>query len=443
VSGRELLEREVTDALLESAASRPPDRLLANVLTNASGTRPSPLWLALLRERPMRLPTGVAVGSPMVRLATILLATLALAVGAAGALSVGASLLTSPAPARAYLGTFTTAGTMVEGRGNHSATLLGDGRVLLVGGNENHEAELYDPVSGAFDATGATVHHRSVHRAVLLGDGRVLILGGLAEGLDAGSPAELFDPSGGMFRVTGSMSIPREGFSATLLTDGRVLVAGGYADYPLIAATAEIYDPATGTFAATGAMTSPRAEHTATLLTDGRVLIVGGYVHVDEEDERWEVTDRAELYDPATGTFSEAAPMRTAAAARASVRLTDGRVLLAGGVVPRGPDFSVNAAELYVPSTGTFSEVAPMVQPRSGSFLVRLVDGDVLVVGGDSDGGQGAELFDPASLQFSPTGRTTVSRVAAVATLLADGRVLVSGGACRGTGACESAELYE
>ena len=117
------------------------------------------------------------------------------------------------------------------------------------------------------------------------------------------------------FVPTGNMMMPRLGHSATLLQDGRVLVAGGDIinfkgpsdGYSLHATSAaEIYDPATGTFSETGAMTAARAWHVAVLLQDGRVLLVG--------IDYWqcECIPTADLYDPVTGKFTTTGHMSVA-----------------------------------------------------------------------------------------------------------------------------------
>jgi hypothetical protein len=168
-----------------------------------------------------------------------------------------------------------------------SATLLQDGRVLIVGSAcgdcwLEHE-EVYDPVTGTFKAvgelytcsSGCAGYIWSAHSATLLQNGKVLLAGGVSEDFGTFSNAELYDPSTDTIAPTGNMNLARAGHTATLLTDGTVLVAGGQFDsFPLI--DVELYNPATGTFSYTGHMTIPRSGHSAALLFDGRVLTSGG-----------------------------------------------------------------------------------------------------------------------------------------------------------------------
>jgi hypothetical protein len=227
--------------------------------------------------------------------------------------------------------------------------LLKDGRVLIVGGGETSTAELYDPATGKFSRTGSMAGIRYFHTATLLADGRVLIVGGRTAGPGAGlendvASAELYDPATGKFRSTGSMARPREGHTATLLPDGRVLVAGGFSitsangDTP---SSAELYDPATGTFSPTGSMATGRIGHTATLLTNGLVLVAGGLTSDSKQS-----IGSAELYDPAKGSFSQIGNLLQKCGAVSANLLADGRVLLLGSDTwASGPP----SAELYNP----------------------------------------------------------------------------------------------
>ena len=113
--------------------------------------------------------------------------------------------------------------------------------------------------------------------------------------------------SAGAFTATGAMTIARSWHTATLLNNGQVLIAGGVTNSSFSAtASAELYDPTRGTFSPTGNMTAPRAAHSAILLPDGRVLIAGGSSSLGE-NVPWLTT--AEIYDPSTGTFTATSDM--------------------------------------------------------------------------------------------------------------------------------------
>jgi hypothetical protein len=177
---------------------------------------------------------------------------------------------------------------MTTARCAHTATLLSSGNVLIAGGYGSDPggydtldtAELYDPASGTFGAIGSMTMARGQHTATLLSSGKVLIAGGIDFSTSNWwvSGAELYDPATGTFSATGSMTVPRGGHTATLLSGGKVLIAGGIDADTLTSthASAELYDPATGTFSATGSMATARVGHIATLLSSGKVLIAGG-----------------------------------------------------------------------------------------------------------------------------------------------------------------------
>ncbi len=308
-------------------------------------------------------------------------------------------------------GTFSATGSMATARGYHTATLLSDGRVLVAGGGNPQwsrpgpdlaSAELYDPNTGTFIPTGSMGIPREGHTATLLRDGRVLITGGNDTGDHAVASAELYDPKTGTFSPTGSMATARGYHTATLLSDGRVLVAGGdpcgWAGCANLV-TAEIYDPKTGKFMATGSMATDRAFHTATLLRDGRVLIAGG-------DSLGTVPFSAELYDPKTGSFSATGSMAWPRVYTTATLLADGRVLVAGG----GGDYTdrnfLASAEIFDPATGSFSATGSMNEARTWFQANLLADGRVLVTGGYGDLAPlaSAELFDPTTGTFSPAG---------------------------------------
>jgi N-acetylneuraminic acid mutarotase len=188
--------------------------------------------------------------------------------------------------------TFTATGSMTVPRYNHTATLLPNGKVLIVGGynatSNPTYAELYDPATGTFTATGALVTPRDCHGAALLSNGKVLVAAGFHNG-DSIANAELYDPASGTFAAATPLITARRDFTTTLLSNGKVLIAGGDGCTTQVTylAAAELYDPDLGKFASAGSMTSIRTGHSATLLANGKILLAGGWnAGVDERSAR-------------------------------------------------------------------------------------------------------------------------------------------------------------
>lgn len=206
--------------------------------------------------------------------------------------------------------TYSLTTPMHDTRTGHTATTLRDGRVLVVGGASDalfqsearHSAELYDAATGRWAKAAATAAPRYLHTATLLADGRVLVIGGRffdGAGADYLASAEIYDPTANTWQAVATLSERRAGQMAVLLADGRVFVAGGETDWQQSrtqgAQTAELYDPAMNRWQR---VTDPRWPGTSgdigALLADGRVLLF----HRGHRDE-------SEIYDIAADRWEQ------------------------------------------------------------------------------------------------------------------------------------------
>jgi Ca2+-binding RTX toxin-like protein len=313
--------------------------------------------------------------------------------------------------ASAESGFFSPTGLTSVRRVAAAAAPLPDGRVLIAGGDDYglslSSAEVFDPATNTFSSAGigSMTGPRRGAVAAPLPDGRVLIAGG-NYGIGGGplSSAEIFDPATNNFSSAGigSMSVPRDAAVAAPLPDGRVLVMGGCCDSGGPYSSAEIFDPATNSFSSTGigSMTIPREYAAAAPLPDGRVLIAGG----SPTGQDLNVTSSAEVFDPATNSFSSTGigSMTVSRGYVAAAPLPDGRVLLAGGYSAAPTYSSLASAEVFDPATNTFSSagIGFMTVRRNYAVAAALRDGRVLVAGGyDGDDSRSADVFAPISCE--------------------------------------------
>lgn len=329
---------------------------------------------------------------------------------------------------------FSATGNLATPRGQHTATLLTNGKVLFAGGNSNGEflssAETYDPAKGTFTTSGNLATGRQLHTATQLLNGKVLIAGGMNG--SSLSSAEIYDPVSDTFTATGSLGTARYGHTATLLANGMVLIAGGQGSTAPVASS-ELYDPASGTFSNSGSLTAARYFHTATLLGNGRVLVAGGF--------NAGALASAEVYDPATGLFSGTADLVTARYSHTATRLASGWVLIAGGF----GSTTLASTELYDPAgAGLFSSAGNLGAARSQHMASLLPNGKVLIAGGAQGAAalSSADLYDPAG-SISATGGLATARFYATATLLPGGSVLVAGGQAGAGVYVSSAERFD
>ena len=297
---------------------------------------------------------------------------------------------------------FENTGSLATARYYHTATFLRNGKVLVAGGynrgtnNSLASTELYDPASGTWTATGSLATARDSHTATLLPNGKVLVAGGYVFGTASLASAELYDSASGSWTATGSLATARYYHTATLLPNGKVLVAGGR-NFSSILVSAELYDPASGTWTATGSLATARYLHTATLLPNGKVLVAGGSNNNSFNNNSVELAS-AELYDPASGTWTATGSLATARDSGTATLLPNGNVLVAGGV--SGTNSSLANAEMYDPTSGTWMATGSLATGRSLHTATSLANGKVLVTGGYNGTGSlsSAELYVGQSL---------------------------------------------
>jgi hypothetical protein len=328
-------------------------------------------------------------------------------------------------------------------RARHAAVRLDDGRVLIVGGLDESQLVArpmyaFDPLSETFTPFGSLIAGRIIFVAEALADGNVLIVGGVSGAPDA---VVVNAQTGAVASTLNQPHSVRIWATGTRLPGGRVLIAGG-----LVGATtdrsAEMYDPATGTFTVLpAALSVGRYKHTAVATDDGRVLIYGGLTDSGQPAP-------PELYDPATGTFAAlASPETNARANHAAVRALDGSIFIVGG------DDNDTASALtsvirFDPTSGRLSHALDLATPRTLLAAVPLADSRVLIAGGTTDrllsqttGSSELIVTNTALRSAGPPMNT--GRYSHTMTALSNGKVLIVGGLDQSGSPLASAEIYE
>jgi N-acetylneuraminic acid mutarotase len=280
----------------------------------------------------------------------------------------------------------------------------------------------------------------------MLINGNIVIAGG-ENNNQALASTEVYSTVSGSWSYAGNLNVARANASAVRLPNGSILVAGGCVASCLGAVTpsAEIYNPTSETWSITGSMLRGRTYFGMVLLPSGKVMAVGGCTGLNANGCSG-TTYAAEIYNPSSGTWSATGRM---SAGRGNLTLTvlaNGQVLAAGGTSGAGDPLA--SAELYNPATGKWTVTGKMNMARDEHSAVLLATGRVLVAGGENISGISTaktELYDPSTGKWALTGNLHVGRLEHTATVLANGKVLIAGGTQQtltGQTVLASAELY-
>jgi len=347
-------------------------------------------------------------------------------------------------------GRVSPAGALLTARTQHTATLLLDGRVLVVGGRsvsatETLETtELFDPATARWSAGPPMKTGRAGHSATLLNDGRVLVVGGAAPAADGSSrfealaAAEVFDPKTSRWSEVGALAEARNGHTATRLLDGSVLVVGGARPVHQHLASVERFDPKTNTFAPWRPLATGRWLHDAALLKDGSVVVLGGRSNA-VKSASGEAAPRpglavasVERLDVMSGVWHPVPELGEPRQRTAVVSLGD-RVVVFGG---QTTTMSTNYVEWWAPGgEGWVQPKDHLAVPIAGHTATLLPSGDVLIAGGEPPSAVDTarvQRWTPGSERWCLAGELKTARKAHTATLLKDGSVLIAGGTSAG-----------
>ncbi|MGL5003103.1 MAG: Kelch repeat-containing protein, partial [Casimicrobium sp.] len=353
------------------------------------------------------------------------------------------------------------AAPLAAARSNHTATQLTNGKLLVAGGQAAAPAstplastELYDPFANAWSAATALPVARTDHTATLLDNGRVLIVGGrsVAGSEAALATAVLYDPTTNTWSNAGNLAAARSQHTATRLRNGKILVVGGKNNATVLA-SAELYDPATNAWTSAGSLTTARRFHTATAASVGindEVFVIGGrdsgvdgvsfglssIERYSASSNSW-FTFTAQLDDPRYGHTATALPNGDIAIACGFSAQLSGL-----STVP----ISRNSVERFVFTSLSVASLGSLRDNRARHSATLLPSGKILFAGGIRDGASPTylatlEVFDIVAGGSPPSINMPEAHANHTATLMPTGAVLAVGGRASATSATATTVL--
>jgi N-acetylneuraminic acid mutarotase len=280
---------------------------------------------------------------------------------------------------------WTMVANMLVGAAGARSVLLSNGNVLVAGGLGNSgiltTCQLYDPSTNTWSLTGNLTQATFDEQIITLNNGNVLVVGGDFSGGE-NNATQIYNPNGGTWSDAAPQPIARADMIVVKLTDGNVLVAGGHTAYaPTL--LSEIYDPTTNTWNQTASLVVPGGDSGGVMLQNGDVLMVGGYTPYNDSENTFQYLYTAQIFNPTADNWTMTGDLNfpRGEIGLSTVVLNNGEVLVPGGNYQ--PETGQNTAELYNPSTGTWSMAGVMSVPHgSGTMAVLLDNGKVLVFGG-------------------------------------------------------------
>ncbi len=337
------------------------------------------------------------------------------------------------------------AGALKTARANHSASLLHDGRILVVGGrgldalSTLTQVELFTPKTKKWSLAASLGQGRSHHTATVLADGRVLVTGGTthdsssdgAARFIAVASAELYDPAQNSWATVEPMHEARNGHTATLLSDGRVMIAGGAKEQRSHLASVELFDPASGHWSFGPSLLLARWQHEAVRLSDGSVVVVAGRSNQGQTPagSGLAIAEAERFVD---GHWQVLGPLREPRQ-RAATVARGTSVTVIGGI---STTTATNYVETWAVGASGWALGDANLTMALSAHTASVVSGvDVVVIGGEPPAAvdtRRIQKWNNALSKWCDAGKLSVSRKQHTATVLPDGSIVVIGGLSAG-----------